>query len=403
MLGNGYTRTNAMVPIFVAATGRDAGKTTTSLGLIHFFRKHGLKAAFIKPVGQRYQVIEGAKVDEDSVLIRDIFGLDTPLPLMSPVAVPRGFTTEYVHHRDKFGFLAEDILRAFAEIGRGQDVVIVEGTGHAGVGSIFELSNATVARMLGAKAVIVSGGGIGSAVDEIVLNAALFEKAGVPVIGAVVNKVLADKYAKVKEVVSRALVDRGLCPVAFLPFRSQLTSPHVLQVAEQLSAEFLCGREYATDYVENVVIAGMEPQNVIPLLARRSLVITPGDRVDNILVAVSSHLMHDPTRLQVSAILLTHGFRPHDTIVELLKKANIPVLLTERDTYSVASKVYSMSVKTQSNDREKIDIIKKMVEEHMAAECLIGTDGGCRNCGGRCAMRGLVQAPVAPGAARPIG
>jgi hypothetical protein len=379
-----------MVPIFVAATGRDAGKTTVSLGLMHFFRKHGLQVGFIKPVGQRYQVVDGVKVDEDSVLIKHIFSLEAPLAAMSPVAVPRGFTTEYVHHRDKFAFLAQDIQRAFGEISRGQDVVIVEGTGHAGVGSIFDLSNATVARLLGAKAVIVSEGGIGSAVDEIVLNAALFEKAGVQVIGAVVNKVLEDKYPKVKEVVTRALVERGLCPVAFLPFRTELTSPHVLQIADKLSAEFLCGREYATDYIDNVVIAGMEPQNVIPLLAPHSLVITPGDRVDNILVAMSSHLMHDPSKVQVSAILLTHGFRPHETIVALLRRANIPVLLTERDTYSVASQVYSMSVKTQSNDRQKIDIIKRMVEEHMAAECLIGTDGGCRNCGGRCAMRGLI-------------
>jgi BioD-like phosphotransacetylase family protein len=379
-----------MVPIFVAATGRDAGKTTVSLGLLHFFRKHGLKAGFIKPVGQRYQVIDGVKVDEDSVLIKDIFALEVPLAAMSPVAVPRGFTTEYVHHRDKFAFLTQDILRAFGEIGQHQDVVIVEGTGHAGVGSIFDLSNATVARLLGAKAIIVSEGGIGSAVDEIVLNAALFEKAGVQVIGAVVNKVLEDKYHKVKEVVTQALVERGLCPVAFLPFRTELTSPHVLQVADKLAAEFLCGREHAIDYIDNVVIAGMEPQNVIPLLAPRSLVITPGDRVDNILVAVNSHLMHDPSKPQVSAILLTHGFRPHETIVELLRRANIPVLLTELDTYSVASQVYSMSVKTQSSDRHKIDIIKRMVEEHMSAECLIGTDGGCRNCGGRCAMRGLV-------------
>jgi len=383
-----------MVPIFVAATGRDAGKTTVSLGLLHFFRKQGLRAGFIKPVGQRYEVIDGVKVDEDSVLIKDIFGLEAPLAAMSPVAVPRGFTTEYVHHRDKFAFLTEDIRRAFREVGRHQDVVIVEGTGHAGVGSIFDLSNATVAHLLGAKAIIVSEGGIGSAVDEIVLNAALFEKAGVQVIGAVVNKVLEDKYHKVKEVVTQALVERGLCPVAFLPFRTELTSPQVQQVAHKLAAEFLCGEEHGTDYIDNVVIAGMEPQNVIPLLAPRSLVITPGDRADNILVAVSSRLMHDPSRPQVSAILLTHGFRPHETIVELLRRANIPVLLTTRDTYSVASQVYSMSVKTLSGDREKIDIIKRMVEEHMSAECLIGTDGGCRNCGGRCAMRGLAASSL---------
>ncbi len=381
-----------MTPIFVAATGQNVGKTTTSLGLFHFFHKNGLRTGFIKPVGQRYKVVDDIRADEDSVLMRNIFGLEESLQTMSPVAVPRGFTAEYVEHKSKYTHLADDILHAYAEVSRDKDVVIIEGTGHAGVGSIFDLSNATVARMLNAKVIIVSEGGIGSAFDEIVLNAGLFEKAGVKVIGAVVNKVHEDKYEKVKSVVSRALVDRALCPVAFFPYRRYLSSPNISQIAEKLEAEFLCGEDQPLDYVENIVIAGMEPHNVIPFLARHSLVIMPGDRVDNILVSISTHLMGDPAKIRVSAILLTHGFMPHETILELLRKAKIPVMLTQHDTYAVASQVYSMTVKTQTGDGEKIDMIKAMVEKHMNAECLLPSGSICRNCGGHCAIRNLIHA-----------
>jgi dethiobiotin synthase len=380
-----------MTPIFVAATGQNAGKTTTSLGLLHFFQKHGVRVGFIKPVGQRFRLVDDRRVDEDSVLMKSIFGLEESLQAMSPVAVPRGFTTEYVHHREKYRYLADSIVEAFHAVAQGKDMVIIEGTGHAGVGSIVDLSNATVARMLGAKVIVVSEGGIGSAFDEIVLNTALFEKAGVQVIGAVVNKVHEEKYERVKEVVAQALVDRALCPIAFLPFRSYLSSPNLGQIAEKLGAEFLCGADAPLDYVENIVIAGMEPQNVIPFLARSTLVITPGDRVDNILVSISSHLMGDNTKFRVSGILLTHGFRPHETILELLRRTGIPVLLTPEATYSVASQVYSMSVKTQASDGEKIDMIKDMVERHMNADCLLPGGNTCRNCGGRCALKSLIH------------
>ena len=43
------------------------------------------------------------------------------------------------------------------------DVTVLEGTGHVGVGSIIEASNADVAARLGADVVLVANGGIGSA------------------------------------------------------------------------------------------------------------------------------------------------------------------------------------------------------------------------------------------------
>ena len=55
------------------------------------------------------------------------------------------------------------------------------------------LSNARVASMLRAPAVIVSEGGVGRPIDEIVLNASHFEAHGVPVAGAIVNKVRVDE------------------------------------------------------------------------------------------------------------------------------------------------------------------------------------------------------------------
>ena len=67
------------------------------------------------------------------------------------------------------------------------------------------LSNAAVASMLGTPAVIVSEGGVGRPIDEIVLNAALFERQGVKVAGAIVNKVDLDAQPGIGSVLKRGL------------------------------------------------------------------------------------------------------------------------------------------------------------------------------------------------------
>ena len=54
--------------IFLAATGQNRGKTTTSLGLFAAFADRGLNTAFMKPVGQRWIMIDGVPADEDAAL-----------------------------------------------------------------------------------------------------------------------------------------------------------------------------------------------------------------------------------------------------------------------------------------------------------------------------------------------
>ena len=61
--------------IFVAATQQNDGKTTTALGLFSALRKRLGRIGFIKPVGQRFVEVDGHKIDEDTVLIDQTYGI----------------------------------------------------------------------------------------------------------------------------------------------------------------------------------------------------------------------------------------------------------------------------------------------------------------------------------------
>ena len=177
--------------VYLAATGQNRGKTTVSLGLVDGFRRRALHTGFIKPVGQRTVIDHGQPADEDAVLMKSIFDLPESYSVMSPVHIPRGFTKAYIAGKvvEDLGARIQAAHREFAD----HDLLLIEGTGHAGVGAVIGLSNAVVAAMLGAPAVIVSEGGVGRPIDEIVLNASHFQAYGVRVAGAIVNKVRVDE------------------------------------------------------------------------------------------------------------------------------------------------------------------------------------------------------------------
>src|SRR4029078_2942606 len=212
--------------LFIAATRQNEGKTTTSLGLLAAIQKSHPRVGYIKPVGQRFVEIDEQKIDEDTVLMDRVYQLNCPLLDMSPIAVEPDFTRKYLQSSNRDA-LVKKIEKAFDRVAWEKDFVLCEGSGHAGVGAVFDLSNAQVAKVLKAKVVIVSRGGIGKPIDEVALNQALFEKEGVEIIGVIVNKVLPDKVDYVTEFVVRGLKRKGLELLGVIPHQRILSSPTV--------------------------------------------------------------------------------------------------------------------------------------------------------------------------------
>jgi dethiobiotin synthase len=351
--------------IFIAATQQDIGKTTVSLGLIYCLKQKFKKIGFIKPVGQRYFIEQGYKVDEDSILIEHVCHMQEVLKDMSPIAVEKGFTEKYIRRPQKKG-LVKKIKQAYKKIAKKNELVIIEGTGHAGVGGVFDLSNAFVAKQLDSKVILISSGGIGRPIDEILLNKALFDKEGVEIMGVIVNKVLPSKYKKINELVSKGLSRKGLKVLGVLPYEQDLTKPMMIQIQEELKADVIYGSTYLDNVVEKIVIGAMEPHAALNYISDKSLVITPGDREDIILTALSMHLIHGTSGPSIAGLILTGGISPHPEVLKLIKCTDIPILLVKEDTYNVASRVHDMRIKIKPQDKTKtnlvIDLINKYVD-----------------------------------------
>ncbi len=354
---------NSTTPrLFVAATRQNDGKTTTSLGLLAAIQDSFPRIGFIKPIGQRFVEVQHQKIDEDTILMDRVYGLNCPLDEMSPIAVENDFTRRYLR-TSNYDFLAGRIQRAFDRVAWEKDLVVCEGTGHAGVGSVFDLSNARVARLVGAKVVIVTRGGIGRSIDEVALNQALFDREGVEIIGVILNKVLPSKVDQITEFARKGLKRRGLDLLGVIPHVRLLSSPTMNLILEALPAEVLNGLDAIHNLVDDVVVGAMSAEHARSYFRPGALLIVPGDREDLLNAVVANEPGTSAVRL--AGIILTDNLRPSERLMERIRGLSYPVLFTREGSYDVASRVHDLIVKTRPDDTEKISLIRDLIRSHV--------------------------------------
>ncbi len=351
-------KNNTTPRVFIAATRQNDGKTTTSLGLIAALQTKFPRIGYIKPVGQRFVEVAEQKIDEDTVLMDSVYSLNCPLVDMSPIAVEPDFTRKYLQ-AGKNEILVKKIHDAFDRVAWEKDFVLCEGSGHAGVGAVFDLSNAQVAKHLGCKTIIVSRGGIGKPIDEVALNQALFEKEGVEIIGVIINKVLPEKVDFIADFARRGLKRKGLELLGVIPHQPILSSPTVESIREELDADVLNTPKTMHGLIDDVVVGAMSASNAVRFFKRGVLLITPGDRED-ILAAAAANETH-----KMAGIVLTGGLKPGNGLLRSLREMEIPVLLANDDSYQVASKVHDLTVKTRPSDAEKISVIRDIIAKNV--------------------------------------
>jgi len=357
--------------IFIAATRQNDGKTTFSLGLMAMLKERFENIGFIKPIGQRYLVEQGYNIDEDSYLIEEIFGIKSSLKDMSPIAIEKGFTQRYIGNPDRRP-LEKQIKDAFKKISEGKDLVVIEGTGHAGVGSVFDMSNAAVAKMLGSKVIIISSGGIGRPIDEVMLSVPLFQKVGVEIAGVIVNKVQAEKYKKINSLVRKGFKQHGLEVLGVIPYVGMLDMPTMEHIQDKLKGRFISGSDSnVLKIIKNIVISTGRPRVVFRQMRERNLIITSGDREELIKYLLKMVSRRKDYSDIIAGFIITCGFMPNIRIRRMLEQSGIPTLIVEDDTYAVITKLDEMIVKIHPGEEDKINMIARLVRDHVDLDPLL--------------------------------
>ncbi|MDD2899119.1 MAG: AAA family ATPase [Desulfuromonadaceae bacterium] len=358
--------------IFIAATGQNCGKTTTCIGLMHLAQKKYRRVGFIKPLGPKPSVYHRCTMDKDAALMAQVFDLEKDLRWMSPVVVYPETTRQVVDGEISPNDLHERIMRACAELEKKCDFIIIEGSGHAGVGSVMKTSNAHIARMLDAPVLMVTGGGLGNVVDKICMGLALFDREGVEVKAVLANKLIPDKRERTLDYLTRALADEQMMVVGGVDYQPVLANPTLRRVSKLLGLSVQGNRREMSRIITQVQIGAASTQRVTELICEPSLLIVTSSR-DELLVTLAN-LYKIPEYRHLIVGLIIPGTAPVSTITQMiLDRSNIPYMRSERHTTADLYRIVTEDVsKITAEDTQKLGLIRNLAEKYIDFDLLDG-------------------------------
>jgi BioD-like phosphotransacetylase family protein len=362
--------------IFIAATGQNCGKTTTCVSLLHLAQKKYQRIGFIKPLGPKPATFRGLTVDKDAALIAQVFGLTRDLRHMSPVVVERETTRQVLDGTLAPEAFQEMILNAYRALEKKCDCIIIEGSGHPGVGSVLQLSNARIAKLLEAPVLMVTGGGVGNVVDAVYLNLALFEKEGVEVHAILANKLVPEKREITLDYLRKAFAGEPFRVFGAFNFQPVLANPTLQRISRLLDLPLHGNRRDVHRIIHHVQIGAASTQRVAELLKDASLLIVTSSR-DELLVTLANLYQMPEYRAKIVGLVIP-GILPVSHITQrILDRSNIPYLRTSAHTTAELYHLITEDVsKITAEDTEKLALIRTLAEKRFdfdTIDALFGT------------------------------
>lgn len=363
--------------LYIAATSQHVGKTTSTLGLMAAIRERGRNVGYCKPVGQEFVDLGDLKVDKDALLFAKSMMFELKAEDHSPVIIGRGVTSDYLDDPSKYDFRSM-IQPASRRLQAEYDFVVYEGTGHPGVGSVCDMSNAQVAQMLDAPVVMIVEGGIGKTIDKLNMNLALFRELRVPVRGVIVNKVLPHKLEKVKKYVSIYLQKLGIPLLGVLPYDKTLSSPIMATIRLAVKGKTLLHRGSMDNKAENIASGSLLARQEIVNLTNLLVVVSHRDLEAALNSLIKIFEKENLPGNTLSGIVVTSGELDMDKLADelpcrdFLDKFKIPVVGTTLDTYGAATKISQMEVKINTRTPWKVRRAVELIREHVNVDLLFG-------------------------------
>jgi dethiobiotin synthetase len=353
-----------MKNIYMAASSQHVGKTTCTLGLVSAFMREGNNVGYCKPVGQKSLEVDNLRVDKDTVLFADLLDFEIEPELHSPVILGTGATTRFLDHPEEFS-LQEDIINAAHKLNTIHDLVIFEGTGHPGVGSVAGVSNAHVAKIIKAPVIMVVEGGIGSTLDMLNMNLALFREEGVQILGVIINKVIPEKMDRVSFYLNKWLAPRGIPILGLIPYEKSLAYPVMRTVADSVAGLTTHNPEFLDNKVEDIMAGSLLDtmelksfENILLVAAVRQL--EPAlEKINSIMKVLRK------SKSPLSGIVLTGQGTPESRSIDYIIKHKVPMIRTELDTYSSVLQISKIEVKINRDTPWKVRRAIELIGEHV--------------------------------------
>jgi len=329
----------------IASTRKSAGKTGLVAGLGAAL---GGKCGYMKPLGDRLLYQKKRLWDYDAAVISRAWELKVD---------PENMTLGFEHAKLRFMYdekaMSKRLTELAAEMEKGRNHLFIEAGEDLSFGSSVGLDALSVARVTGARVILVAGGTDDRISDDLAFVHIWLNEPGVKFAGVVINRV------QDPEDFRHTHMDRikslGIPVLGVLPLRQELNQISAGFVADRLFARVLAGEPGLNAAVKNVLIGSIGSQAALSeaLKKEKMLIITSGDRSDVILAALEA---------DTSCLVLTNDAVPPSQVIAKAAERNIPLLLVPQDTHETARRIDALEPLLSVGDAEKFSVLEKDVK-----------------------------------------
>ena len=350
--------------IFIAGTQQHSGKSTLSIALMHLARKKYDRVGYVKPIGPKVEHVDGRIVDMDAILMSRVFGLGDDFDLMCPLAFQKDFTRNFLAGRITRDEIYRRVVTARNELVKRYDFLVIEGAGHGGVGSVVGLNNAQAAALFDAPVMIITSGGIGSAIDAVQLNVALYRQEQARMTMVLVNRLLPDKREAALADLRNAFSPHDIAVFGGFDYSPILANPTLEHVSELLRIPVTGDQEARRRIAHHIQLGAASSQRVIDELKEATLLIVTSSR-DELIVTLAS-LYHIPAFRQKIAGLVVTGRHPMAKVSQqILDDSRLPYIRLHEPTSKAFYTLVEDVSKISAVDEEKIAWIKDHAERQI--------------------------------------
>jgi len=343
-----------MNSIYIASSGPFAGKSLLSLILCSRFKDEGKKVGYFKPVGLLPAKAGETIIDEDALFLVKHFKLEVESEFISPVMRTPSFIEEFLRGRGRD--FSEVIKKAFENVSKGKDVVIVGGSGFLTTGCLFKLSGIDVAKMLKIKVLLIVrySEDITLVEDSLIAQRMLGDNLG----GIVINKAPEGSVEHITRLLIPFLEKQGIHVFGIITQDRILGSVSVGELIGHLGGTVLCCEDKIDELVERFSIGAMSVESALRYFRQvpNKAVITGGDRSDIQLAALET---------STKCIILTGNLYPNSLILARAQELGVPIIIVADDTLTTVERVESILSRMRVREEKKIQKAREIFERNI--------------------------------------
>ena len=334
--------------LYIAAAEAEAGKSLVVLGIMDFLSRHVTRIGFFRPI-----VRSAEEMDNHIRLIYKYFNLDFEYKDLYGLSSDE--MNQLIRNGDNDG-IQTIILNKYKKLESKCDFVLVEGSDFRTHLSSYEFDfNVQVAKNLSCPIIAVVSGqrkSVGEVVDSVQVMKEVLKREKCNQLGTIVNRATPADADDIQAALDRNKAAGELDFV--IPEQPLFQKVTIRQIAESLGAKRIYGeKEHLNFVVNDLKVAAMGIENVLRYIEEGTLMITPADRLDVLMILLLT--LQSGSYPKISGILLTGDIpisKDYIRLLEGFKQMPVNILKVEDHTFSAVMKIDKIrSVLMPENER----------------------------------------------------